>query len=294
MQSQSAARAECARPGSVNPRRPGRSYCRSAPGRNTRTHLQLLIFWFPMRIAILADIHGNLLALEAVIRDLRTKAPDLVVNLGDHLSGPLWAAATADLLMSQTDWVHIRGNHDRQLVELQPDAMGQSDHAAFEQLSADHRAWLASLPSTSLVADNVRLCHGTPELDHEYLTEDVSGGFARIAGCNEIRTRAGPTTGIILCGHSHVPRFVRLDENTAVANPGSVGVQAYRDAEHRFPHVIESGSPHARYLLVDGQGHSWQATFRIIDYDWERAAQMADRGLRPEWCHALRTGYVPR
>jgi predicted phosphodiesterase len=247
-----------------------------------------------MRIAVLADIHGNLLALEAVIRDLHTNTPDLVVNLGDHLSGPLWAAATADLLISQTDWVHIRGNHDRQLVELQPDAMGQSDRAAAVQLSMSQKSWLASLPSTTVVADEVLLCHGTPELDHEYLAEDVSGGFARVASHSEIRNRLGPIAGLILCGHSHVARYVRIDDNTAVVNPGSVGIQAYYDSEHRFPHVIESGSPHARYLLLDGHGRDWQATFRLIDYAWDRAALLAERGLRPEWCHALRTGYVPR
>jgi Calcineurin-like phosphoesterase len=106
-----------------------------------------------MRIAVLADIHGNLLALEAVIRDLHTNTPDLVVNLGDHLSGPLWAAATADLLISETDWVHIRGNHDRQLVELQTDAMGQSDRAAAAQLSMSQKSWLASLPSRRASSD---------------------------------------------------------------------------------------------------------------------------------------------
>jgi predicted phosphodiesterase len=248
-----------------------------------------------MRIAVLADIHGNLPALEAVIRDLRTQSPDFVVNLGDHLSGPLWAAETADLLMSQTDWVHIRGNHDRQMVELQPEAMCQSDRAAFEQLSADHGAWLASLPFTSLVANDVLVCHGTPELDSEYLIEDVSSGFARIADRTEIRTRVGPTTGAILCGHSHVSQFVRLDGETVVANPGSVGLQAYYDFEHRSPHVIESGSPHARYVLLDHHGQNWQATFRrLIDYAWEPAAQRAHAGLRPEWCHALRTGYASR
>ncbi len=70
-----------------------------------------------MRFAVLSDAHGNLLALEAVLADLRGHAPDLALNLGDHVSGPLQAAATADLLMSQRDWVHVRGNHDRQMIE---------------------------------------------------------------------------------------------------------------------------------------------------------------------------------
>src|SRR5581483_11180002 len=101
-----------------------------------------------MRIAVLADVHGNLLALEAVIADMRQYAPDLVLNLGDHLSGPLWAAETADLLMSAADWIQIRGNHDRQLVELAPEGMGKSDGAANDQLTAHHKAWLETLPAT--------------------------------------------------------------------------------------------------------------------------------------------------
>jgi predicted phosphodiesterase len=247
-----------------------------------------------MRIAVLADIHGNLLALEAVIRDLRACSPDLVVNLGDHLSGPLWAAETADLLISQTGWVHIRGNHDRRLVEQRPEEMGPSDRAAFEQLSATRQAWLASLAATARVADEVLLCHGTPEADTEYLVEDVSGGFARPAGPAEIRARLGTPSGVILCGHSHLPQHVRLEDGTRVANPGSVGLQAYYDSGYRFPHAIESGSPEARYLLLDGGGREWQAAFRVIGYDWERAAVKADRGGRPEWGYALRTGYAAK
>ena len=69
-----------------------------------------------MRIAVFADVHGNLLALEAVLADIASRSPDATVNLGDCLSGPLQAAATADLLMSR-DFLTIRGNHDRQLLD---------------------------------------------------------------------------------------------------------------------------------------------------------------------------------
>src|ERR1051325_1925477 len=118
-----------------------------------------------MRIAVLSDIHGNLLALEAVLADLSLQSPDLVVNLGDHVSGPLEAASTADLLMSQRHWIQIRGNHDRQVTEHAPDAMGLSDRAAASQITDEHRAWLRALPPTTLVADDVLLCHGTPDSD---------------------------------------------------------------------------------------------------------------------------------
>lgn len=245
-----------------------------------------------MRFAVLSDIHGNLLALEAVLADLRVHAPDLVLNLGDHLSGPLQAAATADLLMSQRGWVHIRGNHDRQMIEREPDSMGLSDRAAHQQLADEHRAWLRSLPATTVIADDVLLCHGTPERDFDYLLEGVSASGVSLASREKIRSSLGLTAGTILCGHSHVPRFVQLNDGSLVLNPGSVGLQAYHDSEHRFPHVIETGSPHARYMLLDRAGRIWRASFRVIGYDWTSTAQLARRGGRPDWAHALLTGYA--
>ena len=65
-----------------------------------------------MRIAVIADIHGNLPALEAVLADIRHRKADRVINLGDCVSGPLWPSEVVDLLMARDD-LTIRGNHDR-------------------------------------------------------------------------------------------------------------------------------------------------------------------------------------
>src|SRR3712207_640547 len=100
-----------------------------------------------MRVGLIADIHGNVRALEAVVRDLTRTSPNVVVNLGDHVSGPLWASETADLLIDQTSWSQIRGNHDRQILETPRDDMVKSDCAAIAQLSSRHLSWLASLAS---------------------------------------------------------------------------------------------------------------------------------------------------
>ena len=172
--------------------------------------------------------------------------------------------------------------------------MGLSDRAADRQLTGEHRAWLRSLPPTTVISGDILLCHGTPEHDLDYLLEDVSASGVSLASCDTIRARVGMTTGAILCGHSHVPRFVRLVDGTVVVNPGSVGLQAYYDSDHRFPHAIETGSPHARYALLDRAGRGWRATLRAIDYDWDAAARLAARGDRPDWAHALLTGYALR
>ena len=92
-----------------------------------------------MRIGVLADVHGNLRALEAVLADLAKYTLDVVVNLGDHLSGPLQAAATADVLMAQS-YVTIRGNHDRQLLDRPPEKMSPSDRAAHARIGPTHKS----------------------------------------------------------------------------------------------------------------------------------------------------------
>src|SRR4030095_10259467 len=105
-----------------------------------------------MRVGVVADIHGNVRALRAVMDDLNQVAPDRVINLGDTVSGPLEAAETADVLISLA-WTTIRGNHDRWLLELPREKMGRSDAAAFAELKNHHHAWLSALEETATVED---------------------------------------------------------------------------------------------------------------------------------------------
>lgn len=244
-----------------------------------------------MRIAALADIHGNLRALEAVQADLRKQSPDLVVNLGDHLSGPLQAAATADALMSESH-INIRGNHDRQLLDRSPEEMGASDRAAYSQLNDTHRAWLSSLPATVELDPGILLCHGTPDDDLEYLLEDVREDGVHLASAVTIRHRLGSVGAtLVLCGHSHIPRVISSTDGVQVVNPGSVGLPAYDDVRP-LPHYMETGSPHARYALLDRERSKWRITLVVIEYDWQAASDDARRANRPDWAHALATGYA--
>lgn len=245
-----------------------------------------------MRIGVVADIHGNLRALEAVRADLRRQTPDVIVNLGDHVSGPLQAAATADLLM-QEDYVQIRGNHDRQLVDRPVEAMGLSDRAAHGQLNGGQLSWLAKLPATHALSDDVLLCHGSPEDDLQYLLEAIVGDHARLATPERIRERlAGVRAGLILCGHTHIPRIVSAPGGLWIVNPGSVGLQAYDDTSP--VHYMETGSPHARYAMIDWKDQTPRVDFIAVEYDWESASRDAARANRPDWAHALATGYALR
>ena len=244
-----------------------------------------------MRIAVLADIHGNIRALEAVRADLVQRSPDVVVNLGDHVSGPLQAALTADLLMSEP-YIPIRGNHDRQLIDRPAMEMGPSDRAAHAQLSSRHLDWLANLPATHMLGDDILLCHGSPRDDLEYLLEDVSGDRVQLAATDRIQTRLGSTAAsLVFCGHSHIPRAVMLPGKVWIVNPGSVGLPAY-DAPS--PHYIENGSPYARYAVIDWSPNAVTVDFIALTYDWESASREAAQAGRPDWAHALATGYALR
>jgi len=244
-----------------------------------------------MRIAVLADIHGNFDALEAVIEDLERTKPDIVVNLGDCLSGPLKARETADLLLTK-GWLTVCGNHDRYLVEQSIDELPRSDRAAAEQLEAHHFDWLRALPFSAQAADGVTLFHATPTNDNRYLAERPHQGGHVLRSEREIAEElVGVAAPLILCGHSHLPRLVTLPDGRNVFNPGSVGLPAYDDDLPEW-HVMEAQSPHARYGIAERCRGGWRFAFHALPYDWAAAADLALASGRTDWAHALATGFA--
>jgi len=245
-----------------------------------------------MRIAVMSDIHGNLWALDAVLADIARRSVAATVNLGDILSGPLLPAETADRLMA-LDLPTIRGNHERQVLEHDPARMGASDRWAHDHIGPAHRAWIASLPASMRWQDDVLMVHGTPASDLVYWMETVDRAGQRPANYEEVVDRAGDAqASLILCGHTHVPRSMQLDDGRLVVNPGSVGLQAYDD-DLPYPHKAENGTPHARYAVVERTGAGWSVEHYAVAYDWQAAAEVAARHGREDWAYALRTGRMP-
>jgi putative phosphoesterase len=246
-----------------------------------------------MRIAVVADIHGNVRALRAVMDDIKTVSPDTVVNLGDCVSGPMEAAETCDVLISLA-WTTIRGNHDRQLIDRPIAEMGGSDKAAAGELKNHHSGWLSALEPTAEV-EGLLLCHGTPDNDDKYLLETVEpDGRVRIATPAEISRRlGGANQKVVLCAHSHQPRVVALNDGRLVVNPGSVGLPAYIDAGP-VKHAMEMGAPHARYAVLERRksGEPWRVSFRVVEYDWNAAAERAASKGREAWARWVKTGYA--
>ncbi|MDB5619793.1 metallophosphoesterase family protein [Tardiphaga sp.] len=245
-----------------------------------------------MRFAAIADVHGNYLALEAVLADISAQGIADIVNLGDMASGPLDARRTIEIMMGM-DAPCVRGNHDRYLTDYRLEDMWPSDRFSHGQLEAKHLDWLRALPPSIVYRERVYLCHATPADDNTYWLEAVtSDGVVHMAAIETIEEQAkGISQSLILCAHSHIPRTVRLRDGRMIVNPGSVGCPGYRDVAP-FPHAVETGTPDACYAILDDSGGHWQVTYRQVPYDHAAMAVLARQNGRPEWASALATGWL--
>ncbi|GEO84047.1 MULTISPECIES: metallophosphoesterase family protein [Alphaproteobacteria] len=245
-----------------------------------------------MIFAAIADVHGNHLALEAVLEDIRGLGISDIVNLGDCFSGPLDAARTAELLMP-LDAVTVCGNHDRALIDRPFEAMGDWERPSFEQLSEEQLDWIRTLPFSTVFRDEVYLCHATPQDDNTYWMETLNEqGIFHLKPLSEIEARAeGIDQPLILCGHSHIARSVQLSDGRLIVNPGSVGCPGF-DYDKPFYHKAQAGTPFAAYAVLEKTGRGWQPSFRQVRYDNLAAADMAKAYGMTDWISALSTGWI--
>jgi putative phosphoesterase len=207
------------------------------------------------RVAVLADIHGNLPALDAVLAEPEVAAADRVVLLGDIALGPL-PGPTLDRLAGLGEravWVH--GNCEREMVTAYdggviPGPNGPSAAASAALIGRAHRDRLDGLPLTvTLEVEGlgpVLFCHASPRRDDEMvLVDSPPERWAEVL--------AEVTAPTVVCGHTHMP-FDRLAAGRRVLNPGSVG--------------MPYGHPGAAWAVL---GPS--VTLRQTAYDAEAAAR---------------------
>ncbi|MBI5106476.1 MAG: YfcE family phosphodiesterase [Solirubrobacterales bacterium] len=188
-----------------------------------------------MRIAILADVHGNLPALEAVLRDVEAEGFDLVVSAGDVVSGPMPAACLERLaaLGDRIRWV--MGNADRE-------ALDGTDAWVHERLTPEQLAIVERFAPTVDLGE-VLVCHGTPASDEECVT--LLTPPERLE-----RLLAGEEHPVVVGGHVH-HQFVQRAGRTQWVNAGSVGMP-YEGAEGAFwVAILDDGTPDHRRSAYD-------------------------------------------
>jgi putative phosphoesterase len=232
-----------------------------------------------VRIAVLSDVHGNLEALDAVLDDIAGQGVEATVALGDFLSGPSDPVGVADRLI-ELGLPSVRGNHDRYITDGR-EKDWHIDALVRGLLDERQHRWLSSVPATLLLEGGVFLCHGTPRDDNTSFMDTMVGMIPTMHPRDYIEAEAaGFNHEVLLCGHTHVPRSLRLADGRLVVNPGSVGLP------------MEIGSPDARYAIIEKRRAGWNTELRAVAYDHAAAAKQAlDKGY-PVWAEALTWGWA--
>lgn len=244
--------------------------------------------------AIISDIHGNSLAFEAVLKDIKSRGIETMINLGDYFFGALEPEKVAGM-MRANPMLCISGNTDREILQaIDGDFTKDGMDRVKADLSGQSIQWLRTLPNTQACDGLFFICHGTPESDDEYLLEKVTRHGVFVYNDEELLAKtAHIKERIVLCGHSHVNRVIYLSNDKIILNPGSVGLPAYLGTgEHRF--AMESMTPHAKYAIVTAEGDNISIEQVLCAYDWHKASEAARNNGNEKWAQFLLRGRMPK
>ncbi len=239
-----------------------------------------------MRIAVLADIHGNAPALRAVLRELDAEPVDALVVAGDVVGGPRSLAVLQMLAARAEPTLWIAGNAEREAIAVFDGARPAEDEAgraaawSAGELDQRWRDALASWP-ISLALDGVRFCHGSPRRDDEILTRSTPEPVLREA-------LADVAEALVVGGHTH-QQVVR----EGYANAGSVGMP-YEGRAGAFWMVVADGEPQPRETSYDVEAAA--AELRATGYP-DVEGHLAESLLEPadaEWVTGFFEGAAGR
>ena len=206
-----------------------------------------------MRVLVLSDIHGNMPALEAIVKD---EDWDLMICLGDLVDYGPWPDEVIDYIMENADYT-VMGNHDYSLAfgaecgcsEEYVELTLHTRKATLYRLSELHKSYLQSLPEKLDLEMGGKVIH----LVHGSYKNPLYGFVSPSMPEKAILKEMDGAKGIVLFGHSHIPMEKELKEDLKIINPGSVG----------FP---KENDPRASYIVIEN------GKFRLkkVEYDIEK------------------------
>ena len=214
--------------------------------------------------AVMADLHGNLIAVQTVLSEIAGLGVDSIVIAGDVAWGPQPAETIALVRSLSIPVTIIQGNADREVAVPSSVAgdvfLRESTAWCAEQVGAAGRAWLAALQLTATFrvdgVGDVLVCHGSPRSDTDQIRPETDPATLEswLAECSE---------PLVICGHTHL-QFDRTAGRHRIVNPGSIGL-----------HVGVDG---AQWALIGPGG----VELRTTAYDRERAAALTRTSGIPE------------
>lgn len=237
-----------------------------------------------MQFAVFADVHSNLLGLQAVLADIRARGTDTIYCLGDLVG---YGPRPNDVieLLRQQDIPTIMGNYDDAIGNMrlicgcdykdeQAMKLGESSILwTKEHTSEENKAWLRQLPQRlEFTAGGLKflLVHGSPRQLNEYLfvntPEEVLNQFLTENHCD-----------VLVCGHTHLPFYKQVAEGHII-NVGSAGKPKH-------------GNANVGYALFNVTKGNLAVKFIQVSYDFEHAAREVEAvGLPGEFAQIIRTG----
>jgi predicted phosphodiesterase len=221
-----------------------------------------------VRVAVIADIHGNLVALDEVMTDIEAQGVDEIWCGGDIAWGGPWPSQCV-ARVREAGWPTIKGNTDVWVTGDPQTFTAEEDRLEIKRLADAHRIdeddahWLLNLPLGHSGTGSILLVHGTPESPFTGPMPDAPAAeFLAYQG----------HANIVLYGHVHRAFVRRLADGTVVCNTGSVG--------------LPMDGPTACYLLMDQDGPDWTLRHRRVPFDRRAViaeAHRMDEALRDWW-----------
>jgi predicted phosphodiesterase len=238
-----------------------------------------------IRVALIADIHGNLPALEAVLDDVQTVTPDMIVCLGDVGAMGPFPAETLKRVRDLDCWL-VMGNGDAAMLEPSDEQTASHDHAARRftdmdrwcagQIDEEHRAFIRTFqPGVTISlgdAGELHCCHGSPQSYDDVIKATTPD--EELAPMFE-----GLHATVIAGGHWHFP-MLRRYRHLTLFNPGSVGLP------YEFDPAGEVFIPaRAEYGVITADGADLRLEHRRVHYDTRPVIEaMLDRDFpHAEW-----------
>lgn len=216
-----------------------------------------------MKIAVISDIHGNFVALQAVLKDLEEWEPDGVIVNGDTVNrGPRSLDCLNVVLEKQaTDgWRLVRGNHEDYIMDCSQNGISATGpdfeirrfaYWAYRQLG-EQALHLLDMPSVASIfapdGTELRAAHAAMQDNRDGIYPDTED--------EHVRQQIAPAPAVFATAHTHRPLIRQVDE-TLIVNTGSVGSSF--DGDRR--------SCYGRFTWSEQAG--WQAELRRVPYDWE-------------------------
>ncbi len=243
-----------------------------------------------MRLAFLADIHGNWPALEAVCTELERLQPDTVIVNGDLINAVPFSAQVIDYIRS-SDWVVVRGNHEfyylnfgseRDVPESHDRERWGQLHWLVDHLSPEQGRYLATLPDDLTLyfpqTQPIRVAHGVPghnrrgfyvdQPDDEIVSaiQHVEQSTLISAHSHVQIDRRLSTANLHaddLVGNQHLASLWNSGQQHPrkwhLVNPGSVGIPLNGDVRAQFA-ILDNPT-------ADTMDGGWKTTFYRVPYD---------------------------